>query len=249
MVRAGAVLASCSAQPGLPQPYLLWFSACPGWPHPSLICSRQSLAVELGHSPALVNKLLCCPECVILPEGCCFLAPHHHLCNTSQGGFCPFSFFFFGLYRKSLDQGQKGGRQAAPGSGKPHSIPQWAAWEGQDELPLRQSWFPPFLQHRSVFIRWDGCPQRGRRDGGASAAVCAGGGHRLPSSLSICFQPANSCVLRSVLTQLSWHHARCRARRYFKRLLLLLGWPSLSGTVQGQPAPGAKRSLSNLEGF
>lgn len=63
---------------------------------------------ELGHSPALVNKLLCCPECVVLPEGCCFLAPHHHLCNTSQGGFCPFSFFFFGLYRKSLDQARRG---------------------------------------------------------------------------------------------------------------------------------------------
>lgn len=165
------------------------------------------------------------------------------------GRLLPVFFFLLWFIKEKPGPGQKGGRQAAPGSGKPHSIPQWAAWEGQDELPLHQSWFPPFLQHRSVFIRWDGCPQRGCRDGGASAAVCAGGGHRLPASLLVCFQPANSCVLRSVLTQLSWHHARCRARRYFKRLLLLLGWPSLSGTVQGQPAPGAKRSLSNLEGF
>lgn len=182
---------------------------------------------------------------MVLPEGCCFLAPHHHLCNTSQGDFCRwwgfvclllFLFlwvFFFGLCRKSLDQAGRGSRQAAPGSGKPHSIPQWAAWEGRDELSLRQSWFPQSLLHRSVFIRWDACPLRGCRDGGASAAVSVPEGHRLPASFSICFRPANSCVLRSVLTQLSWHYARCRARRYSKRLLLLLAWPSL------QHSPGS----------
>lgn len=82
----------------------------------------------------------------------------------------------------------------------------------------------------------------------ALQSLCRGG-HRLPASFSICFWPANSCVLSPVLTQLSWHRARCRARRYSKRLLLVVGWPSLSGTVQGQPVPAAKRSLSNLEGF
>lgn len=207
---------------------------------------------------------------MVLPKGCCFLAHYHHLCNTSQGGFCRwwvfllfcfwwvflficlcFVFFFFFplVYIEKPRQAGRGSRLAAPGSGKPHSIPQWAAWEGQDELLLRQSWFPPSLQHRSVFIRWAACPLRGCRDGGASAAVSVPGGHRLPASFPVCFRPANSCVLRSVLTQLSWHYACCRARRYSKRLLLLLGWPSLSSTVQGQPVPGAKRSLSNLEGF
>lgn len=110
--------------------------------------------------------------------------------------------------------------------------------------------FPPLpLQHRSVFIRWDWCPHWGHRGGGASAAVSVPGGcHRLPGCFSICFWLVNSCVLRFVLTQLTWPHARCRARRYFKRRLLFLCRPWLSCTAWGCPVPGAKCSPSNLEG-
>lgn len=186
---------------------------------------------------------------MVLPEGCCFLAPHHHLCNTSQGGFCPFSFFFFGLYRKSLDQARRGADRQPLAQASPT-----ASHSGQPGKARMSCLFvragSPHSCSTDLFLS-DGT---GARSGAVATVVQAlqsvpGGGHRLPASLSVCFQPANSCVLRSVLTQLSWHHARCRARRYSKRLLLLLGWPSLSGTVQGQPAPGAKRSLSNLEGF
>lgn len=68
------------------------------------------LGREPGHSPALVNKLP-----LPLPEACCLPALVHPPCATHPGEVFPplIIFFFFCLYRKSLDRAWKGGSPAA----------------------------------------------------------------------------------------------------------------------------------------
>lgn len=138
-----------------------------------------------------------------------------------------FSFFSFSLYRKSqAGRGQTGSQplaQASPTAS--HSRQPGKA--RMSCLFVRAS--SPHPCSTDLFLS-DGT---GARSGAVATVVQAlqslcRGGHWLPAPSSIGFRPANSCVLRSVLTQLSWPRARCRARRYSKRLLLLLGWPSVS---------------------
>lgn len=82
----------------------------------------------------------------------------------------------------------------------------------------------------------------------ALQSLCRGG-DRLPASFLHLFLTGKQlcpevCAYSALLAP-----RPVQSPQVFQASLLLLGWPSLSGTVQAQPVPGAKKSLSNLEGF